>query len=125
MDRARRIGAWVSGAGHGALLLAAAIVVSLTVSSPVASIVALAVWFAAGGAFYSTGQAALTEAVPEFRSAAVSWNNAAMNLGVAVGTAALGMLAVHRPSFWVAASTLALAAAVIPAVALGRSRHRR
>ncbi|OYO00360.1 MFS transporter [Enemella evansiae] len=90
-----------------AVLLAAAIVGTLAVDAVVPAVLGLLIWCAAGGACYSTAQAMLGITFNDHRAAAVSWNNASMNAGVAVGTALLGTLALGSAGFIAAAAGLA------------------
>lgn len=108
------------------IVLAIGLAVALTADSPVLSLVAVIIWFAAGGAFYSTAQAFLVDAVPDQRAAAVSWNNAAMNAGVAAGTAILGAAAATGHVFPLLAVVLALVGSGLGGVLAlrARARHR-
>ncbi|MDQ0710242.1 putative MFS family arabinose efflux permease [Arthrobacter woluwensis] len=108
--------------GACAFLLAIAIGIALTTSSLAVAIPVLFLWCAAGGACFSTTQAFLSLRFSDARAAAVSWNNAAMNGGVALGTAALGTAAVGSATFDMIAIALALAAAIAAAMAGQRRR---
>ena len=94
------------------LLLAAALALAVVSTAGWASIVGFTVAFAAGSAFFSTGQVFLTSELAERRSAAVSWNNSAMYTGTAVGTAVLGATGIGGTGFAVGSVAFALAATV-------------
>lgn len=107
--------------GWGALLAAA---LGLAVFAPAswASIVGFMVAFAAGSAFFSTGQVLLTTELAEHRAGAVSWNNSAMYVGTAVGTAVLGALGFGTTGFGIGAVAFALAATTCSALLTLRRR---
>lgn len=109
-------------AGWGAVL-AAAIPVALVAPDLLLSLTAVLIWCAAGAACYSTTQAFLSQNFGRKRAAAISWNNSAMNAGIALGTALLGTIPLASGEFPIAATALALAG--IGAALTARSQERR
>lgn len=91
-------------------LLAAALALAILAPADWASLIGFMLAFAAGSAFFSTGQVFLTSELAERRSAAVSWNNSAMYVGTAVGTAVLGALGYGSGGFASGAIVFAVAA---------------
>lgn len=91
-------------------LLAAALAFAVLAPTSWASIMGFMLAFAAGSAFFSTGQVFLTTELAERRAGAVSWNNSAMYSGTAVGTAVLGALGYGSTGFTIGAVVFALAA---------------
>lgn len=97
-------------------LLAAALALAVLAPTSWVSIVGFMLAFAAGSAFFSTGQVFLTTELAERRSAAVSWNNSAMYIGTAVGTAVLGALGYGSTGFAIGAVVFAVAATTCSAL---------
>ncbi|GHG41727.1 MULTISPECIES: MFS transporter [Amycolatopsis] len=123
LDRAHRFGnanGWLAAAW--AVLFSVAVTVASLSNHFVLSVTALAVWFVAGGAFYTTQQTYLSSAEPRQRASTVSWNNAMENAGVAAATSLLGLFPLGGLAFTAAAAGLGLGAAAISATrALTRS----
>ncbi|OQQ26420.1 MFS transporter [Prescottella equi] len=103
-------------------LLAAALALAVFAPTSWASIVGFMLAFAAGSAFFSTGQVLLTTELAERRAGAVSWNNSAMYVGTAVGTAVLGALGFGTTGFAIGAVVFALAATASSAILSLRRR---
>lgn len=98
------------------LLLTAALVLAVFAPTGWASIAGFMLAFAAGSAFFSTGQVYLTSELAERRSAAVSWNNSAMYVGTAIGTAVLGATGFGSVGFGIGSALFAAAAVVCSAL---------
>ncbi|MEU1377475.1 MFS transporter [Streptomyces triculaminicus] len=99
-----------------ALVFVAAAVVALSVTQLAVTLAALFVWFAAGGAFYTTQQTYLGSASPRRRASVVSWNGTLDHLGVAVGTTVLSPWQPAGPAFVAVTAGLGVIAAGLSAV---------
>lgn len=104
-----------------AVVLAGMIVIVFTTAEAGVAIAALLIWCAAGGACFSTAQATVSVEFAELRASAVSWNNAGLNAGVAVGTATLGVFAIGSVGFVAVAVAFALLGAACAGVMTLRS----
>lgn len=98
------------------LLLAAALALAVLAPAGWASIAGFMVAFAAGSAFFSTGQVFLTSELAERRAGAVSWNNSAMYVGTAIGTAVLGATGFGSTPFAIGSVVFACAATACSAL---------
>jgi predicted MFS family arabinose efflux permease len=73
--------------------------VACTAGNVGVALMSLGLWFMCGGGFYSTQQTFLSSADPSQRASVVGWNNSMLHAGTAVGTAALGCVAVGSAPF--------------------------
>ncbi|MGK5630537.1 MFS transporter [Streptomyces sp. URMC 123] len=118
IDRARARGLdenWLS-AGCSVLFVAAA-VTTLTSRHLTLALIALFVWFVAGGAFYTVQQTYLGGVRPDRRAGIVSWNGTLDHLGVALGTTLLGPWLLAGPAFVALTAGLGLAACALSVLA--------
>lgn len=122
IDRCRRRGrSELTLCIPGSLAIGAGLIAGLTTHTLAVSIAAVSIWSAAGAACYSTTQASLSNTVPELRGPAASWNNAAMNGGIAIGTAVLGLVSTNIGiEFIITAVLFAMAACALSATTLAR-----
>ena len=126
VDRARQAGRHEIRLSVGwACLFTVAVIVGITVPNLVIALAALFVWFVAGGAFYSTQQAYLSNVDPTQRAAVISWNNSMVNAGIAVGTTALGALSTGGAEFTILAGLFGLLAAACSLLLVLASRRQR
>jgi predicted MFS family arabinose efflux permease len=109
-------GTWISV--FGALLFTPCAVIATTTGQVWVALTSLGLWFMFGAAFYSSQQTFLSSADPSQRATVVAWNYSMMNAGVAVGTTALGFVAIGSASFATITGTLGLAAAAAAALSL-------
>ncbi|MGI5485152.1 MFS transporter [Streptomyces lavendofoliae] len=100
---------WLSGAC--ATLFVSAAATALISHHLVASLIALFVWFLAGGAFYTTQQTYLGNVDARHRASIVSWNSTLDHIGVAVGTSVLALWPLAGPGFVL--TTIAFGAAAV------------
>lgn len=107
-------GTWVTV--FAALLFIPSAVVASTTGQVWVALTSVGLWFMCGGAFYSSQQTFLSSADPSQRASVVAWSNSMMNVGVAVGTTALGFVVAGSASF--AAITGAFGLAALTAAAL-------
>lgn len=113
---------WRTGGGREpvlcvgwALMLGAALAVSVLADTWSICVGGLVLAFFAGSAYFSTSQVFLTTVMAKRRGPAVSWNNSALYLGTAVGTTALGATALGSTTFALCSVGLALAAVCVSA----------